>query len=498
MKYANNQNKLVNILLFGETGNGKSSLGNQILGLDAFRVSADVKSETKVTFGRKGVGQNVNLFVIDTPGLQDSAGADKQHMIQLVQYIKEHKELNAILLVFNYQQVRFPYNIQTMLKLFCNIFPMKEVGNHIALIFTNAFSRRGQLTPEQKHAKIEKVLPEFKRVLEEASGTKITNNITTGFVDMDPEEGIDDNGKMDLERIITWASFLPNLNVDSFKEPEPEVKIETQDFNEMRIDGEFIIKTVIKKEREVYCHLDGSITYGEWKEKDRKEEKVPNPEIEKIKKLNLDHEQMMQKIKEDNERKMKELKEENQKLQEKAHKQFLEIAAANKKNDDSMQQLMTMLIKSENNRKDREEEKDEKKRKKKKKQRYLDYKNKALNSKEDRKGECSSEKNEFSAGIIEENDFVKMEKEQVFSEDSRFGHQEKIFEGEFKDKIIVGWKLISVHVNEYGGFWERQKEVLGTSSYKFFVSSEFWRGCSWKLRIYTMKNMDDILQENDY
>ena len=88
-----------------------------------------------------------------------------------------------------------------------------------------------------------------------------------------------------------------------------------------------IIKTIIKKEREVYCHLDGTITYGEWKEKDRKEEKITNPEIEKIKKLNLDHEEMMKKIQEDNEKKMKELKEENQKIQENAHKQFLEIVA---------------------------------------------------------------------------------------------------------------------------------------------------------------------------
>lgn len=43
-----------NILLFGETGNGKSSLGNQILGYNAFSVSSDVKSETKTTFGKRG------------------------------------------------------------------------------------------------------------------------------------------------------------------------------------------------------------------------------------------------------------------------------------------------------------------------------------------------------------------------------------------------------------------------------------------------------------
>ena len=87
------------------------------------------------------------------------------------------------------------------------------------------------------------------------------------------------------------------------KTPEPEVKKETQEFNEMKINGKYIIKTLFMKEREVYCQLDGSISYGEWKEKDRKEEKIINPEIEKIKKINLDNEQMLKKIQEDNKKK---------------------------------------------------------------------------------------------------------------------------------------------------------------------------------------------------
>ena len=32
-----------------------------------------------------------------------------------------------------------------------------------------------------------------------------------GFVDIDPDEGVDSNGKLDLERIIEWASSLDNL-----------------------------------------------------------------------------------------------------------------------------------------------------------------------------------------------------------------------------------------------------------------------------------------------
>ena len=206
------------ILLFGETGNGKSTLGNQLLGENAFKVSDDTKSETKITYGRKGTGDWSDFFVIDTPGLQDTELAVKER-IQLVRYVKEHKKLNAIFIVFNYQQVRLSNNIKTMIKLFCNIFPMKDVGKHIGLVFTNSFTKRGVLTNLQKLSKAKKVLPEFRRVIKEVSGSDLATNIPTVFVDIDPEEGIDEAGKHDLERIKTWASFLPGLNVEEMKIP---------------------------------------------------------------------------------------------------------------------------------------------------------------------------------------------------------------------------------------------------------------------------------------
>jgi len=69
----NNNSEKICFVLFGETGHGKSTLGNFLLGNNVFNVSADVKSETKVTFGRQGTGDSSDLFVIDTPGLQDRA-----------------------------------------------------------------------------------------------------------------------------------------------------------------------------------------------------------------------------------------------------------------------------------------------------------------------------------------------------------------------------------------------------------------------------------------
>ena len=83
------------ILLFGETGVGKSSLGNLILNEpNAFSISDKPESETKVTCGK--FNEKKDIFIIDTPGIQDSEGKDKEHVDQMIDFIN----INIKLLFF--------------------------------------------------------------------------------------------------------------------------------------------------------------------------------------------------------------------------------------------------------------------------------------------------------------------------------------------------------------------------------------------------------------
>ena len=86
----NNGNKKT-ILLVGETGAGKSSVGNLILGREEFIVSDEVDSCTMTTV-KKTSSIDPSIEVIDTPGLIDTQGRDKIHNEQMIEYIKSLNE----------------------------------------------------------------------------------------------------------------------------------------------------------------------------------------------------------------------------------------------------------------------------------------------------------------------------------------------------------------------------------------------------------------------
>jgi hypothetical protein len=61
--------------------------------------------------------------VIDTPGLQDPEGKDKEQFENLLKYTKKQTHLQGIIINFNYNFVRFAEHIKNMIRLLCNVFP---------------------------------------------------------------------------------------------------------------------------------------------------------------------------------------------------------------------------------------------------------------------------------------------------------------------------------------------------------------------------------------
>ena len=158
------------LLLVGETGNGKSSLGNFILNRKVFSVSDNPKAETKITRGEYGIDKTKDIFVIDTPGLQDSEGADKEHLVQMVDYIKNNPGLQAIIIVFNFHQPRLALYIKTLIKLLCNIFPGANFWSHVGLVWTKFYYYLPKEVKNQSQNTVSKLMPEILDLVREANG----------------------------------------------------------------------------------------------------------------------------------------------------------------------------------------------------------------------------------------------------------------------------------------------------------------------------------------
>ena len=118
--------KPVKFVLFGNTGSGKSTLGNTFLGGEAFKTSDDVHSETKETISMKGYFLNQEVEVYDTPGLQDTEGLDAKHLCEMAVKIKSDEDIQAFVLVMNFNNPKLDSSVKRLFQLISNMYQGKK------------------------------------------------------------------------------------------------------------------------------------------------------------------------------------------------------------------------------------------------------------------------------------------------------------------------------------------------------------------------------------
>lgn len=205
------------ILLIGETGNGKSSLGNLINNDNSFVVSNDFNSCTKETILKKAKG-DPSIAVIDTPGLQDYSGTDKEHYDQMVRIIKSVGRINMILIVLNYHQCRLTSSIHYMIKFLCNVFPT-NFSHHVGIVFTHFnLQREIEDDNDERENFTEKYVPEIMKIISETTREPLFRAPPVFFLDSKnnrPLEQKDQNTKSEIARIIANAKMknpIQNIN----------------------------------------------------------------------------------------------------------------------------------------------------------------------------------------------------------------------------------------------------------------------------------------------
>jgi predicted GTPase len=125
------------LIVIGETGAGKSELGNAILQRAAFFASPEPESVTMKTSAETSEIDGIQRTVIDTQGLDDSKGVDSAHIQQMVQFLKSYQGgANAVALVLNGQADRLTAGIQKLIRLLHVFFNDPKFWYHFCIIFT--------------------------------------------------------------------------------------------------------------------------------------------------------------------------------------------------------------------------------------------------------------------------------------------------------------------------------------------------------------------------
>lgn len=258
------------ILILGETGNGKSSLGNFILNREIFKTSNNPSSETKKPNGQYGIGETKDIFVIDTPGLQDPEGKDKSQFEQLLKFTKQQSHLQAIIITFDYNSDRFALHIKEMIRLFCKAFPHKTFFEHVAIVWTKYYS---YLTNSQKMKRFRKIEMVTKQLIDLISSENHIppKNFPFFFVDTNFEEK-DQFSKEQINNLIAWACNLSYLDSNLTKIVDPLVVEEIEEkrkvFKKQNKHLNKIYTIYSKQKRKKQILYNKTVNYTNWVEFD--------------------------------------------------------------------------------------------------------------------------------------------------------------------------------------------------------------------------------------
>lgn len=134
------------VVLIGNTGDGKSTVGNRLCHDESemaedgpFETSDQSQSCTQDLCRERTQFDNVQLCVVDAPGWNDSDGKDRAHANNLCAYLYGSGGINNFVLVRNSANYRFDNNFRMMLERYSCMFG-NAFWKHLVVVMTRVES----------------------------------------------------------------------------------------------------------------------------------------------------------------------------------------------------------------------------------------------------------------------------------------------------------------------------------------------------------------------
>ena len=124
-------------LVLGETGVGKSSFINGITNSNSCEVGDQGKACTvKFKISKANIGSSQYSF-IDTPGLNDAKG-DEKNINEIKNGLSDYPKFRCILVLLKFQDTRLSNTSVKNLQTFMKCFPTKKFWEHVFIVRTHA------------------------------------------------------------------------------------------------------------------------------------------------------------------------------------------------------------------------------------------------------------------------------------------------------------------------------------------------------------------------
>ena len=134
-----NSRENLKLVLIGETGVGKSQLGNFILRKEYFKVGNSENSVTKSINEKTAYIEslNINVTIVDTQGFNDRESNDNKIMDILVSKFKEDKSIDGIILVYSWAKSRVSKKDIELIDKLKKIFGEDILKQRLKVIYTH-------------------------------------------------------------------------------------------------------------------------------------------------------------------------------------------------------------------------------------------------------------------------------------------------------------------------------------------------------------------------